>query len=174
MEALSTKTLELSARNSGRPAAARLFYGNYGYYLDRVEREEAGGYEIPNELSRPAELPVSAAKDVTIDVTSPAPAPLPRTILIKAGERRAADKQRQTLIRRLQRQEAEILKALEELEKEKTWLEGELVRPEIYSSGEKTKATKARLDKAAAELESKNREWEGKAAELEAAVKSVT
>jgi ATP-binding cassette subfamily F protein 3 len=39
MEALSTKTLELSPRGTGQPAAARLFYGNYAYYLDRIERE---------------------------------------------------------------------------------------------------------------------------------------
>jgi ATP-dependent helicase HrpB len=49
MEALSTKTLELSAREPGKPAgagqpsAARLFYGDYGYYLDRMEREAAEG-----------------------------------------------------------------------------------------------------------------------------------
>jgi ATP-binding cassette subfamily F protein 3 len=174
MEALSTKTLELSARDGGRPAAARLFYGNYGYYLDRIEREEAGEYEIPDESFRPVEPSVSAAEDVTTIVTASEPAPLPRTILIKAGERRAADKQRQALIRRLQRQEEEVLKALEDLEKEKTRLEGELVRPEIYSSGEKAKTIKARLDGVTAELENKSREWEGKAAELEAAVKSVT
>jgi ATP-binding cassette subfamily F protein 3 len=131
MEALSTKTLELTARDSGKPAAARLFYGNYGYYLDRVEREDAGGYEIPEDPSRPAEQPAPTVQDVTINVTTPVPAPLPKTILIKAGERRAVDKQRQTLIRRLQRQEEEILKALEELEKEKAQLEGELARPEI-------------------------------------------
>ena len=147
MEALSTKTLELSARPGG-PAAARLFYGNYAYYLDRMEREAAGEYGDISGPAFPAEQAVAEQS---------------------SAERRAADKQRQALVRRLQRQEEEILKALEDLEYEKIRLEGELARPDIYSSGGKAKAVKAGLDKTAAELERLNREWEEKAAELEAA-----
>jgi ATP-binding cassette subfamily F protein 3 len=43
MEALSTKTLELRSAEGGSPGAHRLFYGDYGYYLDRIEREAAAG-----------------------------------------------------------------------------------------------------------------------------------
>jgi ATP-binding cassette subfamily F protein 3 len=153
MEALSTKTLELSARPGGS-AAARLFYGNYAYYLDRMEREAAGEY---GDISGPA-FPVEQAAVAEQSVAEQS-----------SAERRAADKQRQALVRRLQRQEEEILKALEDLEHEKIRLEGELARPDIYSSGGKAKAVKAGLDKTAAELERLNREWEEKAAELEAA-----
>jgi len=40
MEALSTKTLELSSSPSPR---ARLFYGGYGYYLEKTAAEAGGG-----------------------------------------------------------------------------------------------------------------------------------
>ena len=176
MEALSTKTLELQA---GRP---RLFYGNYAYYLDRIAREVFGdsvftGTAAPsiNTAENQAEkLRLSAGTEKTAAAET---IPLPKTILVKAGEpvplgsaeRRELEKQRQTLIRRLERRENEILKELEELETEKTRLEGDLARPEVYSSGEKARVIKLKLDETAAVLEAKSREWEERAEELEKA-----
>jgi ATP-binding cassette subfamily F protein 3 len=88
-------------------------------------------------------------------------------ILIKASQRREAEKQRQTLIRRLERQEAEILAALGGLEAEKARLEGELSRPEVYSSGEKARAAQTRLNAVNGEIAGKTADWEAKARELE-------
>jgi ATP-binding cassette subfamily F protein 3 len=90
-------------------------------------------------------------------------------ILIKASQRREAEKQRQALIRRLERQEAEILRLLEGLEAEKLRLEAELSRPEVYSSGEKARAVQAKLRTAVAAVDEKTGEWELKARELEQA-----
>jgi ATP-binding cassette subfamily F protein 3 len=209
MEALSTKTLELSARSAGQPAAARLFYGDYGYYLDRISREAASGQSgisaansntaengnsadesaagasfagpppsggtLPAETADPAAAPSAAAASLS---TAPAIAAdsLPRAILLKAGSgeaplgsaaHREQAKQRQALIRRLEREEGEILKRLETLETEKAALEAELARRDVYSNGEKARTVKARLDGVTAELEGKGREWESKAEELE-------
>ena len=165
MEALSTKTLEL---RSGRP---RLFYGNYAYYLDRIERESAEGINAPEPVQETARDYDSPA---AIQMVDSVPS-LPRSILVKAGEqsplsaaeRREQEKQRQAIIRRLERQEAAILKDLEKLEVAKSQLEEELSRPDIYSSGEKAKAVKLKLDETTAALEIKTREWELSAAELE-------
>ena len=132
MEALSTKTLELTPGTAASPASARLFYGNYEYYLERVGNEEAGAVQ--------AEVPLPQQKS--------------------SVEKRAADKQRQTLLRRLERQEGEILARLEELEREKTQTEAELARPEVYSNGEAARAAKQKLDNCAAAIEAKTREWE--------------
>jgi ATP-binding cassette subfamily F protein 3 len=150
-------------------AAARLFYGDYGYYLDRVEREAAGG--IAAEDSNTVDDSITAGHVETENIPEPAAAPdsLPKTILIKASLHRELSKQRQALIRRLEREEGDILKGLEALEAEKAALETELGRPEVYSSGEKARTVKARLDGVTAELEGKGREWEEKAAELERA-----
>jgi len=182
MEALSTKTLELSiGRIAGEAEPKRrhrLFYGNYAYYLDRITREEAGEINANDNLEmKPPKSQAIAAPviDVTIE-------PLPKVILIKAGdekplsaaERREQEKQKQALVRRLERQEAETLSAMEKLETEKKRLEEELGKPEVYSSGEKAKAVKLALDETTASLEAKSREWEDIAAELEKARKNLT
>jgi ATP-binding cassette subfamily F protein 3 len=186
MEALSTKTLELRAAPPGSSEARRaagshrLFYGNYAYYLERLEREAA----LPLEASGSASAGSGAPKG-SGDSDAPAapendaspPAPLPGTILIKAGsppllsaaEQREALKQKQALIRRLERQEEEILAEIEALEAEKAALEAELGKPEVYSSGEKARAVKARLDAASSALEGKSRDWEARAEELKRA-----
>jgi ATP-binding cassette subfamily F protein 3 len=144
MEALSTKTLELS------PRGPRLFYGNYAYYLDRATA-----------------LSVTALNDTTAlnNKGKDAAGSGAQTARNAVAER----KQRQTLLKRLERQEAEIIAHIEELETEKARLETELARPEVYSSGEKARAVKARLDETAARLEAKTAEWEVKTAELETA-----
>ena len=182
MEALSTKTLELQA---GRP---RLFYGNYAYYLDRVEREASGEIIANNgtaDNTAVRDKPDSAEIANNFGPLAPeSPAvktdsKLPKSILIKAGEpsplstaeRRELEKQKQALIRRLERQETEILKEMEKLEVEKARLEEQLSRPDVYSSGEKAKAVKLNLDETAAALEIKSGEWEIMAAELEKARK---
>ncbi|MDR0525436.1 MAG: ATP-binding cassette domain-containing protein [Spirochaetaceae bacterium] len=134
MEALSTKTLELS------PQGHRLFYGSYEYYLERIAGEE------------PA---------------PPQPA-APRTGQSNTALRREADKRRQSIIRRLERQEAEILETLAEFEAEKTRLESELAKPEVYISGEKARQVSARLAEVTSQIETQTTAWEAKALELEA------
>ncbi|MCL2193112.1 MAG: ATP-binding cassette domain-containing protein, partial [Treponema sp.] len=153
MEALSTKTLELSS-GAGSPRA-RLFYGNYAYYLEKAASEESdttaaeGGGDDTAEAN-PRNIVSDAAPGKS------------------AAEYRAQNKQRQTIIRRLERQEAELLNAVAELESEKARLEGELSSPEVYSVGEKAKAVKLRLDECAAEIIEKSGEWEALVEELEA------
>jgi len=187
MEALSTKTLELSiGRIAGETEPKRrhrLFYGNYAYYLDRITREESNRSFV-GENNAGDNLEIKPPKNQTaaasiVDVTA---VPLPKVILVKAGdekplsaaERREQEKQKQALVRRLERQEAETLSAMEKLETEKKRLEEKLGKPEVYSSGEKARAVKLALDETAAALEAKSREWESIAAELERARKNLT
>jgi ATP-binding cassette subfamily F protein 3 len=153
MEALSTKTLELRPPddNSVRPSAARLFFGSYAYYLERLERESAGDDVRPASGGR---QPAAAENKDSPGLYA-----------------RQLTKQRQTLIRRLERKEAGILSALEKLEAEKANLESELAKPDVYSSGEKSKEIAVALNAVAAALEAKTAEWEDAAAELETARK---
>jgi ATP-binding cassette subfamily F protein 3 len=188
MEALSTKTLELRSGENAAPSVPRLFYGNYAYYLERIERERSDPGNAEGTVVSPAgTAPVSAGANTNANTASEKPAAekLPKTILIKAADikdpipgsapisgsaaYREQEKQKQAAIRRIERQEAEILKALDDLEKEKSRLETELSSPEVYSSGEKAKAVKFKLDKTAAAIDGKTREWEERAAELEKA-----
>jgi ATP-binding cassette subfamily F protein 3 len=87
----------------------------------------------------------------------------------KAAEKYAVDRQKQAAIRKLQRQEEEILKTLQELDRQKNSLEAELASPEVYSIGEKAKEVKRRLDLCVSTIEEKTHEWEKAAEELEKA-----
>ncbi|MDR1252672.1 MAG: ABC-F family ATP-binding cassette domain-containing protein [Treponema sp.] len=152
MEALSTKTLELSpGMKISAPAGARLFFGNYAYYIDRLSREAAG-----------AESTTNAAVTTGVNAADYAR----RNSAVKTRE---LDKKKQARVRRLERREGEILKALEVLEGEKVRLETEMALPGVYSNGEKAKGVKLKLDECTAAIESKTGEWEKLTAELEAA-----
>ena len=137
MEALSTKTLELVPGTGCEPAKARLFYGNYAYYLDRIscEAESAVQVEVPAKQKNSA-------------------------------KKRIEDKQKQAHLRRLERHEEEILKTLKELENAKAALETELALPEVYGSVEKARAVKIKLDECNAAIEAKTSEWEEAADKL--------
>jgi ATP-binding cassette subfamily F protein 3 len=195
MEALSTKTLELRSRDSGG-SAHRLFYGGYGYYLERIEAavvEPAFGGDggavntaavagkDGTETKAAVRVPGGNDPAGCPDGAPPGREAPSGAILIKAGqarpmtagERRVEEKQRQTCIKRLERQEEEILRILEKLEAEKKRLTGELAKPEVYSNGERIRMVKNGLGKTAAEIEAKTREWELKAAELETARNSL-
>ncbi|MDR3337206.1 MAG: ABC-F family ATP-binding cassette domain-containing protein [Treponema sp.] len=195
MEALSTKTLEL--RSEAGTGKHRLFYGNYTYYLERIDREETESNRnttgnVESDFSGRPFIPTATApaspsgRSPGAEHRAPEPetensntAQLPRAILVKAGsgpvlgaaEQRETAKQKQTLIRRLERQEGEILAELGKLETEKAALEAELGKPEIYRNGEKARPVKAKLDATAFASEAKSREWEAKAKELAAARK---
>jgi ATP-binding cassette subfamily F protein 3 len=150
MEALSTKTLELS--HGGRPdspSRVRLFYGNYAYYLDKIN-----GDTVNTNTNTTNSNGISVNQATKINSSG------------QAAEQRVQNKQRQTEIRRLERQEAEALSAIEELEAEKAKWEAELSRPEVYSNGEKAKMVKQKLDECAAAIKLKTVEWEKLAAQL--------
>jgi len=143
MEALSTKTLELSpvVNDSSR---ARLFYGNYAYYLEKIGSGESEVGSRDTEKSKKVPGTISDIKSV--------------------AEQRAQNKQRQAELRRLQRQESELLNAIDQLENEKSRLEAELSLPDVYSNGEKARAVKQKLDECIAALKAKSTEWETVAA----------
>ncbi|MDR0375506.1 MAG: ABC-F family ATP-binding cassette domain-containing protein [Treponema sp.] len=132
MEGLSTKTLEMSHGN------VRLFYGNYGYYLEKTAKE-APEAECQN-TGKPAEGEEERQQT--------------------AKARREEEKQRQAALRRQRRLEEEILAVIGSLEEEKRRLEGELGKPEVYSNGEKARATQAKLADIACRIEEKTKEWE--------------
>jgi len=144
MEALSTKTLELSARESGA-ARARLFYGNYAYYLEKISADEGAGERAPEE-SAPKAAPKAQAQDS-----------------------RSQGKQAKNELRRLERLEARAIEEIDEIEARKAGIEAELSRAEVYSNGEKAKAAKKALEDCALALAEKTREWEALLAQLEAA-----
>jgi ATP-binding cassette subfamily F protein 3 len=183
METLSTKTLELQPPDdSACPSTARFFFGNYAYYLERLEGESMQGSPdpaVPSAWPPPARPAEPARPSVSTNgssrpegrVSGGVPADnAPGSVPGGTGDAaRQLAKQRQTLVRRLIRQESAVLSALEKLETEKARLESELAKPEVYSSGEKSKEIQMALNAVTEALETKTLEWEHAAAELETA-----
>ncbi|MDR0322008.1 MAG: ATP-binding cassette domain-containing protein [Treponema sp.] len=175
MEELSTKTLELTPGDDLSPATAKLFYGDYAYYLSREQGREEFNHTpkyaprqavLMNEATRRGAQQKLTRQTVREDF-SPSSAPdtentedQKQHLSMSSEERRRADKQRQAVVRRMERKEAEILNVLEELENKKAALETELARPDVYSSGEKAREVKQKLDECVNELEIKTKEWE--------------
>jgi ATP-binding cassette subfamily F protein 3 len=146
MEALSTKTLELSG------GEGRLYYGNYTYYL---ERQAGGGTQTvggPHFADRP---PSGAPISQTVNAPS------------TASEYRETEKKRQGAVRRLEKEEEGLLERMERLEGEKKLLEQEILRPEIYSDGLRVREIQERLATIAAEIDAASQEWERIAEKLE-------
>jgi len=150
MEELSTKTLELSLGTDNAPAKAKLFYGNYAYYLDSKANADHREMESSQTSKTKSFIPDDLKQNNITNV-----------------EKRILDKQKQAKVRKLERQEAEIIKSLEELEKEKTKLEMELASSDVYSNGEKARTVKIKLDECNAVIEAKTREWEDISKELD-------
>jgi ATP-binding cassette subfamily F protein 3 len=154
MEALSTKTLELSPGDGGASSQAKLFYGGYGYYLEKISRrgaEDAEGITKEEVRGKREERKREGGDEQ-------------RAEQISAMEHRTQNKQRQAELRKLQKQEAELLNAIDGLENEKSRLEAELSLPAVYSNGEKARAVKQKLDECIAALKTKTSEWEAVAA----------
>ncbi|MCX7655788.1 MAG: ABC-F family ATP-binding cassette domain-containing protein [Treponemataceae bacterium] len=136
MEALSTKTLELAG---GR---GRLFYGNYSYYLERIEQESALT-EGMTRVSPPKEQNLSAA-----------------------ARYREEEKKRQAQIRRLERQEAELISHIEQLEAKKQSIEAALADPNTYLQGPRVKELQGALKEVSLLIDATSAEWERCALEL--------
>jgi len=162
MEALSTKTLEL---NQGRP---RLFYGNYAYYVERLASEAERSGTATASTSHGTAKPSGTANTASIASGAATPAGgISGTSSLSAADYREAEKKRQAQIRRLERQEADLLAGLEQLETEKKHLEETLAKPEVYSDGTKVRDIQAQLDDILRKIDELTTQWEQVAQELE-------
>jgi ATP-binding cassette subfamily F protein 3 len=130
MEALSTKTLELQ-----RGAKHKLFYGNYAYYLSRA---------VESEINSTKTESYSKIKKQNNE----------------ENDNQSLKKAQKALIKRQEREEKILIMKIEELEKTKTGLEAELSSPDVYTSGEKTKAITTKLNTLMAEIEKTTAQWE--------------
>ncbi|MBN1523805.1 MAG: ABC-F family ATP-binding cassette domain-containing protein [Spirochaetales bacterium] len=92
---------------------ARLFTGNYGYYAGRIEQEQ--------------EQVSSAQKSSG------------KTQTARTSNDHEAARQRKTRLRRIEREEAELLSEIDRLSAERETLMHELSLPEVYADGGKVK-----------------------------------
>jgi ATP-binding cassette subfamily F protein 3 len=164
IEKLATRVLELDG------GQARVFPGDYAYYLWRKEREAAGEAPVPTGLQAGGS---PSAQAFSNDVPAPqAGRPAGQTAARRAaaGEEpiarvesmraRLEAKRLQRDLRRLGREEEEILAELERLTQERGELEHSLASEQVYRDGARVKQVKERLEANSRRQEELLRHWE--------------
>ena len=141
IEDLSTRVLEL------KPGKYRLFPGDYRYYMERLEREEAG-----LESSAPPER-TEIQKPATVSSGK-----------VSWEEQKKLDAQKRKMERTVSALEEEILAT----EEKKSVLENSMANPDVYSNAVKAKAVQKEIDELNSKLDELNKQWEEAAEALEA------
>jgi ATP-binding cassette subfamily F protein 3 len=131
IEALATRVVEL------REGRARLFPGDYAYYLWRSETER------------------------TAEAAAARPVPSVQAAAVSASQlSRLEDKRQQRELRRLAREEEQILDSLEALHSQRQGLEQALSQEEVYRDGEQVRRLKGELEDNQRRQEALSGRWE--------------
>lgn len=145
IEGLATKVLEL------KPGSHREFPGNYKYYMERIEAEEAG---IVGQFERGTGI---ATSSVNSTKTSEAKADATKSAgKLNWEEQKKIEAERRKNEKEVARLETEIAKA----EEEKSALESKMALPEVYSNGAKAKEIQQKIDKTTKKIETLTQAWE--------------
>ncbi len=179
IDRLATTVLELTADEAGGPSIARLFPGDYEYYVwksknpagsSRAADRGAGRAQDPaptsganpqagaggsRQAAAGADLPPARtpAPDSGPGAGRP-PAPLHGTHRIPAAQRK------------LEREQESLLAKIDGLERRKRELSEEIASPEIYRDGAKVRSIKERLEENEREQAAAMKRWEELDAEL--------
>lgn len=145
IEGLATKVLEL------KPGSHREFPGNYKYYMERIEAEEAG---IVGQFERGTGI---ATSSVNSTKTSEAKADATKSAgKLNWEEQKKIEAERRKNEKEVARLETEIAKA----EEEKSALESKMALPEVYSNGAKAKEVQQKIDETTKKIETLTQTWE--------------
>lgn len=145
IEGLATKVLEL------KPGSHREFPGNYKYYMERIEAEEAG---IVGQFERGTGI---ATSSVNSTKTSEAKADATKSAgKLNWEEQKKIEAERRKNEKEVATLETEIAKA----EEEKSVLESKMALPEVYSNGAKAKEVQQKIDETTKKIETLTQAWE--------------
>ena len=145
IEGLATRVLEL------KNGCHREFPGDYKYYMERMEAEEAGivgQYEAGTGVATKTTVSSKAASETVEPGKSQGK--------LNWEEQKKLEAEKRKLEKEVSRIENEISKA----EEEKSILEAKMSQPEVYSNGAKAKEVQGKIDLLAAKIDQLNLDWE--------------
>ena len=145
IEGLATRVLEL------KNGCHREFPGDYKYYMERMEAEEAGivgQYEAGTGVATKTTVSSKAASETVEPVKSQGK--------LNWEEQKKLEAEKRKLEKEVSRIENEISKA----EEEKSILEAKMSQPEVYSNGAKAKEVQGKIDLLTAKIDQLNLDWE--------------
>lgn len=178
IQGLATKVLELKSGHeqeitlgekkatvsSSTGCSSRLFPGDYTYYLERLEREVQG---IEQSASDNAALTSSqTSKKQTVKIPEPQ-----EQVKSQGALSYEAAKQQKALIRKLEKEEASLLEEISNLESQKSLLEAELSKPEVYSNGAESKKIQTQIETLEKKIDETTVLWEEASSKLEDTLK---
>ncbi len=186
IDRLATTVLELTADEAGGPSIARLFPGDYEYYVWKTKH--GGEPEEPLRAAGPvpsargsapssgsSSRGASASSEAPQASHSPAPAPGSSPVREANRERPSAPLHGTHRIpaaqRRIEREQEAILAKIDALERLKRELSEEIASPAVYRDGEKVRALKEQLAANEREQAAASKRWEELDAELAAIVR---
>ncbi|MCQ2572859.1 MAG: ABC-F family ATP-binding cassette domain-containing protein [Treponema sp.] len=145
IEGAATKVLEL------KHGEYKYFPGDYGYYLEQIEKIENGQLIMDNKVSTAGKNP---GKSEIVNNSQ----------LSTANSQLSWEEQKklEAAKRKKEKALAECENKIAELEEKKAEYENQMANPEVYSNGEKAKAVQAKIDEITAQIS----EWEEKWAEF--------
>ena len=138
IENLATRVIEL------KPGSARLFAGDYNYYLERLEAEENGA---------PVDTSTNESKQAA-NVTQA------KTEAQESQYNWEEEKRRKNERKKLEREEEQLMNKIAKAEEEKSALEAQLALPHIYSDIAKSSAVQKKIEAIEEEIEKLNAQWE--------------
>jgi ATP-binding cassette, subfamily F, member 3 len=172
IESLATRVLELTASGAGTPSLVRNFPGDYRYYHERIEREEAAARDEAE--SGPARLAGSAGGQAK-GASSGASGQTATAAAAKGNPSREPgvssyeeDKRLKAERRKLEKEEARLLAGIDEAERQIKDKERELSDPAVYSDGVKSRAVQAEIDRLGSLVTELSAQWEDIVNQLEA------
>lgn len=145
IEGLATRVLEL------KNGCHREFPGDYKYYMERMEAEEAGivgQYEAGTGVATKTTVSSKAASETVEPGKSQGK--------LNWEEQKKLEAEKRKLEKEVSRIENEISKA----EEEKSILEAKMSQPEVYSNGAKAKEVQGKIDLLIAKIDQLNLDWE--------------
>lgn len=145
IEGLATRVLEL------KNGCHREFPGDYKYYMERMEAEEAGivgQYEAGTGVATKTAVSSKAASETVEPGKSQGK--------LNWEEQKKLEAEKRKLEKEVSRIENEISKA----EEEKSILEAKMSQPEVYSNGAKAKEVQGKIDLLIAKIDQLNLDWE--------------
>ncbi|NLK46116.1 MAG: ABC-F family ATP-binding cassette domain-containing protein [Treponema sp.] len=148
IENLATRVIEL------KPGSARLFAGDYNYYLERLEAEENGA---------PVDTSTNESKQAA-NVTQA------KTEAQESQYNWEEEKRRKNERKKLEREEEQLMNKIAKAEEEKSALEAQLALPHIYSDIAKSSAVQKKIEAIEEEIEKLNAQWESCAESIESLV----
>lgn len=144
IEGISTKVLEL------KPGRHREFPGDYKYYMERIEAEEAGlvgQYEAGTGIASSTVRTTNAAEEKIAEKS-------------EGKLSWEAKKQIEAERRKAEREVSRLENEIQTAEKEKSDFEAKMALPEIYSNGAKAKELQSKIDALSVKIEKLTEEWE--------------